>query len=240
MSFVRKYQQRVANKAQTSSPDNILVVGGSASHFLKLLDTQLETDLIALKGIKNIELKESEKRDRLVPAYTPHVERLIAEKQQHPVLGYFLVWLFDAGMIEEAMAHAEFCMNNDVALPERFKSDTTTFIYDSLGKWAEAEVAADHSPEPYLSNLLANCEALAEQGTPLNIPGKSIARLYKVRGLVAEKDGRLQDAVDDLERAFALGENCKTVLNNCKKKLLKADVAEYQKNVSETPEQAEA
>lgn len=235
---MKQHQKRVAERAKGNNPD--LVPGvTSKSSFLNMLDTLLETDRATLKGYESVALKEQEKRERLIPAYRPHIQRLKDEGAKHDLLGFFLLWLFDAGFINEAMEHATYCMTHGVTMPEGIKTKTQTMVCDLLGKWAWNEVKNGHSPEPYLSDLIRFIEESTPAGSVPDIQNKSLGRLYKTHGFVAEKEGRWQDAVSAFTHAKRLGENVQTKLETCTKKLA-AQPADDTSNEPAATEQQDA
>lgn len=222
MSVMRGFQERMRNEgrviAKMPRASAKAAPGKLAGAQLEaLVSASLTEDLAALKGLNSVERKVAMKRDTLIPKYGDYARRLKdAGKTAHELLGYWLVWLFDVGMMAEAFEHALWCLKNGVALPARFQSDIRFFIAAQVLEWAEAEFAAGRSPEPYFSALFT--ETLMEP-EKWNLPDDLRARFFRLRGLMAEKDGDLALAEADLQKALDLGAKVKTALAGVRKKI---------------------
>lgn len=227
MGIMRRFQERVRNEgrliatmphkdaAAGSAPPapTGLLAGGQLE---ALVSASLAEDLAALKALNSVERKEAMKRDTLIPKYRDYVERLRAAGSGHELLGYWLVWLFDAGMLVEACEYAAWGLEKDLELPERFQSDIRFFIAAQVIEWAEKEFAAGRSPEPYLSDQYRRQTTEPEVW---NLPDDLRARYHRLRGLMAEKDGNLALAAAELQSALDLGAKVKTALAEVRKKL---------------------
>ena len=102
----------------------------------------LTEDLLALKEVSSHASRDITKRDVLIPKYADYVRRLREDGYTHELIGYYLVWLMDSGMVEEGLELALWCVNNRQPLPESFSSHLPYFVSDTLLTWAEAETAA--------------------------------------------------------------------------------------------------
>jgi hypothetical protein len=180
------------------------------------LSASLTEDLAALKNMASVERKSEHKRDTLLPKYAPYVERLKESDTGHDLLGYYLVWLFDAGSIDEATQFAGWCLEHGVALPARFQSDIRFFIASQVTEWAEKEEAAGREAQPYFDLIWK--QALAEMET-WNLPDDLNARYFRLKGLVAERLGDLVSAEKHLLTALDLGAKVKTALERVQKKI---------------------
>lgn len=176
------------------------------------LNKELENDLASLKMLRSIKQKEKEKAEHLVPKYMPAVKSLMGSDSDHPLLGQILVWLFDIQDIPAAMELAIYCIQHDVAMPERFKRDLPTYLCDTIVEWAEAEFEADRSSEPYFSQV-------CELGKDWDIPDQVRAKIYRLCGMIAFKKEDWKEAVVQLEYASEYGAKVKTLLEQASKKL---------------------
>lgn len=181
-------------------------------------DAALQTDLQALKDVPSHERRAEIKRNTLVPKYRLYVERLLVMGGPHELLGWFLVWLFDALLIEEAVAFGLKCVEKGQKLPEAFSASTPFFIAEKLLEWAEGEYRANRAFEPYLSQVLAQ---MLESPQAWPVPDKLVAGFYRLLGLKAEQDGNLVVAQAHLNRAYELGAAVKTALDGVQKRLAK-------------------
>ncbi|WP_426232905.1 phage terminase small subunit [Pseudomonas sp. TWP3-2] len=192
---VRAGAEAVAYSAATalSSPAN-------AKKHLKLMEDALEQDLERISAINSRELRQQLKRDELLPKYLDYVQRYRDSGLSFPnaVMMQVLVWLFDTVQFEAGLDLANFAMEQDQPLPERFKRDVPTFVADAVIEWAEAEQKAGRSPEPYLSDLLPRVDGeweLTEQ-----IPAK-YHKLIGIRAMAAKDWAK---AITHFERATEL------------------------------------
>lgn len=218
--IMRSFQQKVKNEGRliAAMPQKAAVpakAGLLAGAQLEALVTaSLTEDLAALKTLASRERKEAMKRETLIPKYGDYVERLKAAGSRHELLGYWLVWLFDAGMLVEACEYAAWGLDAGLKLPERFQSDIHFFIASQVIEWAEKEFNAGRSPEPFLSDQYRRQTAEPEKW---NLPDELAARYHRLRGLMAEKDGNLALAEAELQAAMDLGAKVKTALANVRK-----------------------
>ncbi|GFM34214.1 phage terminase small subunit [Desulfovibrio subterraneus] len=227
MSLMRRHQQAVQNgmvvEQQPRKATGVIAVvptGFMAERqLLTQLTSALREDFARLSALQSVERKQDLKRDELIPKYAPYVERLKREGQQHELLGWYLVWLFDAGEIEHGMAHALWCIDNGVTLPEKFRRDVPTYVADAVADWAKPLVAAGQSVSPYLSDLVHVADGLCRQW---DIPDAVSANLLKLHGDACAASERWELAVEAYEAAFELGASVKTVLDKARKQLAKA------------------
>lgn len=183
---------------------------------LAFLSTTLEGDLATLSGIASIKQKIAHKRDVLLDKYAEYVERLQASNMKHELIGYYLVWLFDAGDIAGGMKLGKWCMENGHSLPERFTSDVPFFIAWQVVDWADGELKNNRSFEPYVSEILEGALAHPEQW---NLTDQLMGGLYRLKGLEAEQLDDLNTAADYLQKAFDLGAKVATKLKDVQKRL---------------------
>lgn len=223
MSLMLKHQRANREKRSTeAAPTIVAVVGGASAgaigrqQLAALLDNALAEDLKSLHDIHSIERKIEAKRDILIPKYRDYVARLRADGTRHDILGYFLVWLFDAGDMEGALDLGFELVGKQIGLPERFNRDLPTFMADAVIDWSDAEFEAGRSPEPYFSTLLECMEAW-------DLPDALRARYFRLGGLLCERAGDIEGAVSKLERAMSLGAKVKTKLAELTKLQSKSD-----------------
>lgn len=109
----------------------------------------IEKDKRALKGIKPINEKR-EYKQRNLEQYA-HV--LSRDDMPGDIASALMVWLFDCGDMKQALALGETCINKGFPMPESFKSDTVTFIADSVLSWAEAQWRLGQATGPYFNDV---------------------------------------------------------------------------------------
>lgn len=190
-----------------SSPAN-------ARKHLALMEAALAQDLERISAINSREARQQLKRDELLPKYLDYVQRYRDSGlvYSNTVVVQVLVWLFDTVQFEAGLDLALFCIEQDQALPERFRRDIPTFVADEVIDWAEAEQKAGRSPEPYLSQLLPFVDgtwaAAANPDDPLPAPWTLFeripARVHKLLGLLAMDREEWATTIAHFQRAETL------------------------------------
>jgi tetratricopeptide (TPR) repeat protein len=191
---------RAGAEAVVYSSATALSSPANAKKHLKLMEDALAQDLERISAINSRELRQQLKHDELLPKYLDYVQRYRDSGLSFPnsVVMQVLVWLFDTVQFEAGLDLANFAIEQNQPMPERFKRDVPTFVADAVIEWAEAEQKAGRSPEPYLSDLLLRVDGeweLTEQ-----IP----AKYHKLVGIRAMADKDWAKAITHFERATEL------------------------------------
>lgn len=187
-----------------------------ASQLAAMLQASLDEDLAALHAVASVERKIAIKRETLVPKYRDYVARLLAAGQRHELLGYYLVWCLDAGIMEEGLRVATWALGHGQSLPVRFRASLPLFVASQALAWGEAEHNAGRTVEPYLAQALALTEPTGE------VPDQIRAGFHRLFGLQAEQAGDLALAARELDRALDLGAKVKTAREAVYKRMAKA------------------
>ena len=210
---------RAGAEAVVYSSATALSSPANAKKHLKLMEDALAQDLERVSAINSRELRQQLKRDELLPKYLDYVQRYRDSGLSFPnsVVMQVLVWLFDTVQFEAGLDLANFAMEQNQPMPERFKRDVPTFVADAVIEWAEAEQKAGRSPEPYVSDLLPRVDGewqLTEQ-----IP----AKYHKLLGIRALDAREWTKAITHFERATQLhdGIGVGTRLEGARKALAK-------------------
>ena len=120
------------------------------------LKAVMQTDIARIKTAKNIADKQRIKADCL-PNYLPFVEQYINDEHDYPnsVAVQVMVWLLDTGDIEQAMHVAGYLIElGNQHLPANFKCTIPTLLCRGMYEWADAQLKANNSAEPYLGQLV--------------------------------------------------------------------------------------
>ncbi|MBI9080280.1 MAG: hypothetical protein JEY79_11145 [Pseudodesulfovibrio sp.] len=230
MSLMRAHQQKI--KGQGDQP--VVKVGNAGpggkgtlnkSQLMKLLDAGLSVVLAALHEMKSTAAKIEHKRTALIPEYASYVTRLREKNWKHDLLPWYMLWLFDVGSIEAALDLGLYCIAAEIEMPERFARDVPTVMADSLIKWAEAEHAAERSPEPYFSTMF-DFVAGTDETPPWNLPDQIAVKYFKLKAQLEQKSGNLEAAKGYFEKALELGATVKTVLKEITKQVDDAKASE--------------
>ncbi|KAB2524862.1 terminase [Pseudomonas koreensis] len=205
MSLALMHKQRVLEQGpvetvEVYTPSTALAGPANAQKHLALMTTALAEDCARLSDLNSLADRQRLKRDELLPKYLDYVQRYRDSGLNHrnPVLMQVLVWLFDTEQFEQALALADFAMQQGQVMPERFKRDIPTFLADAIIEWAEAEHEAKRSPEPYLTLLLPRVDG--EWQLYERIP----ARYHKLLGIIAMEQEQWSEAIARFERAAEL------------------------------------
>lgn len=210
---------RAGAEAVVYSSATALSSPANAKKHLKLMEDALAQDLERISAINSRELRQQLKRDELLPKYLDYVQRYRDSELSFPnsVVMQVLVWLFDTVQFEAGLDLANFAIEQNQPMPERFKRDVPTFVADAVIEWAEAEQKAGRSPEPYVSDLLPRVDGewqLTEQ-----IP----AKYHKLLGIRSLDAREWTKAITHFERATQLhdGIGVGTRLEGARKALAK-------------------
>ncbi|AXW98242.2 terminase [Cronobacter sakazakii] len=201
LSPAQRHSQRIAMEQQLLRREAV-----ERAESLHLQIQALNNDVAHVRGLPTIADREAYKRDVLLPKWVPTVESYLSGGQVYanPVFAWCVVWLFDAGDFEKALAWADIAIEQQQPTPENIRSHFPAFVADTVLNWAEATAAAGESVEPYFSQTfekVTQCWRLHEQIT---------AKWFKFAGLMMLRDDEGQpratalDDVETLEKADAL------------------------------------
>lgn len=201
---------------EKKEPEDLGLLEGN--QLLAFISASLGDDLASLKGMASIDRKIEFKKNHLIPKYAEYIKRLKKSGLKHEILGFYLVWLFDAGEIGQALEMGDWCLENNQGLPDIFKSDIHFFIASQAIKWSEETFDAGGVIEPYFSSVFIEIE---EEKEKWNLPDELTARFYRLKGLEAEVNEDWTLMQESLEKAFALGAQVKTKLDQVNRRLEK-------------------
>ncbi|WP_299580903.1 phage terminase small subunit [uncultured Microbulbifer sp.] len=183
-----------------------------------LVESNLENDLQLLSERKEISEKIALKRE-LLPRYLPHAHKYMASGAKYPnlVLVQCVIWLIDVGDIEQALMLANYAIEQQQSMPERFKRDLPTYVAEELHDWAEREYKAQRSPFPYFSEVL---DAVQSDRWPI-FNKIVLGKLYRMAGLLYDQEEDFAKAVHWYEKAEQVNDKAgvKTRLEMARKKL---------------------
>ncbi|WP_444894922.1 phage terminase small subunit [Microbulbifer sp. SSSA005] len=183
-----------------------------------LLEETLESDLQLLSERKEIAEKIALKR-ALLPRYLPHAHKYMASGAKYPnlILVQCVIWLIDIEDIEQALTLANYAIEQQQSMPERFKRDLPTYVAEELHDWAEREYKAPRSPFPYFSEVLDAVQSQRWPVASIIVLGK----IYKLAGLLYDQEEDFAKAVHWYEKAEQVNDKAgvKTRLEQARKRL---------------------
>ncbi len=218
MSVARNHKLKKLAEKQSVSPDDS--ISDNATQY-DLMLAQLVTHQRQLSQIQSIERRITVKAD-LLPIYTAYVDGIIAGNagSQNDVLMTVMMWRIDVGDLESAIEIADYAIEHDLAMPERFRRDTATLIAEETAEYAIANnddalnEASSNRKNDITEHLLHVLELTAEK----DMPDEVKAKLHKALGLQLQEVNK-QEAISHLTRALELNARCgvKKLLDKLKK-----------------------
>ncbi|MGL5421916.1 MAG: phage terminase small subunit [Serratia fonticola] len=194
-SPLRFRAQMLAQAKARPASTGELVAGNADSLHLQLLS--LEQDIQRLRTLPRTADRIELKANELLPKWLPYAERYLAAERPYvyPVFGYCVIWLFDTGDIDKALAWADIAIKQQQPTPENIKRMFPAFVADYVLEWAMSEAQAGHNIEPYFSRTFTNVRE------NWRLHEKITAKWFKFAGelLLRDKDGKpVATAINDI------------------------------------------
>ncbi len=212
--LAREAQKKALENRQPAAIENSVKDYGE----FELLKMSLETDVRASKDVPRGAARDELRDKTLLPRYLPHVHAYVesGEEYANPVLVQVMLWLFDAGRLEQALPVAELAISQGQQMPNDFKRDLPTFVADAVLEWAEGEYKGGRAIEPYFSRVFTQLENWV-------IPDVVLMKYNKFAGKAAYDNGDYSLAVSLLSTADQLSTSSNpaqvsTLLAKAKKK----------------------
>lgn len=168
---------------------------GSSQTDLMLL--RIDSDLARIKNCASRQKKHEIQRE-ILPHYADYLTSIMANPPggDDPVLIQCMIWCFNLGEIEKAVALADHAIEHGLSMPEAFRANVGQFLCREVGYWALEQQKNDASPEPYLSNVF-------ERSRDWDKPDQIEAVLLKAMGNLV-MDGEPEKALEYFEAAAPL------------------------------------
>ena len=198
VSPLRKQRDALLKAKQTNYAVAHDATASLDSLHLRLIE--FENDKKVLKGFVQISEKINHKRDVLIPKYKPAAEKYLdaGESYQNPIFTDLIIWLFDVGDLETAVAWLFKAIELDLPTPANFKRSSWAIVCaDFVLEWAERQLANGYSVEPYFSRVFEKIEK------EWKLPEVVEAKWFKFAGyglLLNEKGEPQPSQVADAER----------------------------------------
>lgn len=184
----------------------------------KLMLASLVEDRRRLHDIQSIERKIEAKREML-PAYAPYVEGVLegGAGAQDDVLMTVMIWRIDIGDIDGALPIARYALQHKLNPPDQYKRTTAAIIAEEAADavlrnnvkpvWEKGKIKNVMPPEdanPVMQQLFT----ISELTAAADMHDQIRAKLYKAYGYLCALSGRYADALQGLNRALELDQNC--------------------------------
>lgn len=229
-SLAKKHQAKVAAKVEAdqikAKAENAIATktanaGELAGADYEIVNAQLKRHLSVLEPIDDVAERVKLKKVWL-PDYVEWLNEYLAkgENYQNEVLSRICFWLIDTGDMPNAFKFCQLAIEQQQIKPEGFKRDLTTALVETIHDWCEVQFKAEQSAEPFLTDTCLLCLS----GEWIVIEIVVLSKLYRLRGLVAEKANDYKTAVEMYEHCMAVNpekHGVKTRLQAVKAKLKK-------------------
>ena len=198
MSVFRQHKQRHQAQQAAATAASTGEVSGPVADSLHLQLLALDADITRLRSLDRTADRVELKRAELLPKYLPFAAKYLEKGEvfSNPLFAQLIIWLFDVGDFETALAWADIAITQQQATPSTIKRDWPHFVADTVLEWAEPEIQRGNAVEPWFSQVLVkvmNEWRLNEQLT---------AKWLKTAGLLllTDEQGKpVASAVSDLE-----------------------------------------
>lgn len=152
---------KIAQASRDESTSSAAQIIPAAGHPLAVVMAALEQDQSALHLLTDVKKKIALKKEHLLPKWEPIIQHYRDSGAHHPFepLVWFAIWLVDAGQIEQGITWADFAIAQNQKMPERFRSaNLESVITRQVHDWALEQFKAEHSAEPYLTQVVERIE----------------------------------------------------------------------------------
>jgi hypothetical protein len=205
MSLAKRHQAECKARiaaAQLSAQATAIAEGQSAANVnfipdqnapVEILQMSMQQDLAALHALTDVQKKIALKKEQLIPKWTPYITQYKESGANHPFepLVWFCIWLLDVEQIDTCIEFSDLAMLQQQKLPSNFTSSTLdTFIAEGIHDWAQRQLKAGHSAEPFLTQVLERVESkqwLVTHPIALN-------KIYKLVAQFAEVEQQFEKA----------------------------------------------
>lgn len=172
-----------------------------ASAYEQML-VKLAADRRALRNIHSKELKAAKKRE-LLPFYLPWVTGALetGTGTQDDILMTVMLWRLDAGDMAGAIEIARYALRFALSMPDGHARSAPYMLAEEAALCAMR--ARDMGEQVNFTQLLS----VIDLTQTADMPDEVRARLYKAAGLALRDDGKLNEAVEHLQRANQLDRN---------------------------------
>lgn len=160
---------------------------------------QLSEHRRVLKSVQALDRKLQAKR-KLLPEYEAYTSGVLASNsgQQDEVLVTIMLWHIDVGDIDAALPLAEYALQHNLVMPDRFERGLACTVAEEV---AETAFRLQETETPVAAELLMRTVALTRDHDMFD---EARAKLYKQLGLAQESAGFFTDAIASYEKALSL------------------------------------
>ena len=186
----QQLQEAVRSESASAAAVNFIPPQNASPDVLQIA---LQQDLAALHNITDVQKKVALKKEKLIPKWLPFITEYKDSGAHHPFepLVWFCIWLLDAELVDQCIEFSDLAIKQQQKLPPNFTtSSLDTFIAEGLHDWAQRQLKAGHSAEPYLTQVLERVESkqwLVDHPIALN-------KIYKLVGQFAEMEQQFEKA----------------------------------------------
>lgn len=195
----RRFQRVTAAALGSDSQAAVTQASNLQEQMLMLLSEHRR----ALKGIQSLERKLQAK-EKMLPEYEAYIAGVLDSKsgRQDEVLVTVMLWHIDVANIDAALPLAEYALEHNLVMPDRFERGLACTIAEEVAETANRLL---ESESPVSAEQLSRTAALTRDH---DMYDEARAKLLKQLGLAQQSDGALVDALASFEKALQLHERC--------------------------------
>lgn len=195
----RRFQRVTAAALGSDSQAAVTQASNLQEQMLMLLSEHRR----ALKGIQSLERKLQAK-EKMLPEYEAYIAGVLDSKsgRQDEVLVTIMLWHIDVANIDAALPLAEYALEHNLVMPDRFERSLACTIAEEVAETANRLLESE-SPVS-IGQLLRTAELTRDH----DMYDEARAKLLKQLGLAQQAGGALTDALASFEKALQLHERC--------------------------------
>lgn len=219
----RRFQRVTAAALGSDSQAAVTQASNLQEQMLMLLSEHRR----ALKGIQSLERKLQAK-EKMLPEYEAYIAGLLDSKsgRQDEVLVTVMLWHIDVANIDAALPLAEYALEHNLVMPDRFERGLACTIAEEVAETANRLL---ESESPVTTAQLSRTVDLTRDH---DMYDEARAKLFKQLGLAQQASGLQTEALASFEKALQLHERCGV------KKLIEQLQRELKKNETPVPDKA--
>ncbi|NNC24270.1 terminase [Salinisphaera sp. USBA-960] len=219
----RRHKQRaLAAQSADTGP-----AASAASDQYQLMQHALWQARQRLKRIKSVESKVAAKRDEILPEFTTYVAGVLEADAggQDDVIANIMVWAFDVGQLDYALAIAAYIIRHGIEAPDQYQRDAPAIIAEQTADEVLQRIDPDGDDQQATATLAHNADTAHTLTAGADIHDPIRAKLEKARGTARRALGEDDAALEHLERARELNEHAgvKKAIEQLTRRINKSD-----------------
>ncbi|WP_404389882.1 phage terminase small subunit [Pseudoalteromonas phenolica] len=190
----KHFSKVLAAKRGDSEHDN-----ARAQNHYELMLMQLAEHRRTLKRVQSLDRK-LETKTKFLPEYEAYINGVLEGNSgvQDEVFVTILLWYIDTGNIEQALPLAQYALQHDLALPDRFERTLACTLAEET---AETAARLFESENAITSKVLGQLVALTAEH---DMYDQARAKLFRQLGQALEAENKPEKAIEAYKQALTL------------------------------------